>query len=369
MSVYWNSRVEKLEPYVPGEQPRDGKFIKLNTNENPYPPSPRVIEAIRQAAGELLRLYPDPECTKLRRVIAEQYQVRPDQVFVGNGSDEVLAFAFAAFFGNGDAPLLFPDITYSFYPVYAGLWDAPFRRVPLAEDFRIAVKDYFVKSGGVIFPNPNAPTGIGMPVHEALEAAAFQGKDNRVVVVDEAYGAFAGKGPEKGMLGSLSAAPFINDYPNLLTVHTLSKMGALAGLRAGFAIGNEALIQGLCRVRDSFNSYPVDRLAQAGAAAAVADTAYYAGITRKVIATRERIRAALDRLGIEALPSDANFIFIRCPGKDGAVLADALREKGVLVRHFNKERIADFLRVSIGTDSEMDEFLRAVKEAVNGGTL
>lgn len=376
MSVYWSDRVRKLDPYTPGEQPRDRKFIKLNTNENPYPPPPKVVEAIRDAAGDALRLYPDPACLRPRRAIAERYGVRPEQVFVGNGSDEVLAFAFAAFFGaaaDGDdaavPPLLFPDISYSFYPVYAGLWDIPFKTVPLAGDFTITVSSYCVNSGGVVFPNPNAPTGIALRAEEILPAVECQGRNNRVVIVDEAYGAFAGDGPlpGRGFLGAESAAPYIDRYPNLLTVHTLSKMASLAGLRAGFAIGSEALIEGLCRVRDSFNSYPVDRLAQAGIAAAMADAAFYAENARKLIATRERIVPALREEGFEALPSAANFIFIRHPAKTGAALFAGLRERGILVRHWNRGRIADFLRVSIGTDAEMDEFLSAVRQIAGKG--
>ena len=369
MSVYWNDRVRGLDPYIPGEQPRNRKFIKLNTNENPYPPPPEVIEAIREEAGGSLRLYPDPSCLRPRLAIAERYGVRPEQVFAGNGSDEVLAFAFAAFFGKGGgngvaSPLLFPDITYSFYPVYAGLWDIPFKTVPLVKDFTITVSSYCVNSGGVVFPNPNAPTGIALRAEEILPIVECQGRNNRVVIVDEAYGVFAGSGPlpGRGFLGVESMAPYIDRYPNLLTVHTLSKMASLAGLRAGFAIGNEALIEGLCRVRDSFNSYPVDRLAQAGITAAMAGAAGYAETIRKVIATRERIIPALREVGFEALPSAANFVFIRHPAKTGAALFAALRDRGILVRYWNRGRIADFLRVSIGTDAEMDEFLSAVRQ-------
>jgi histidinol-phosphate aminotransferase len=372
MSAYWNRRVTALSPYVPGEQPRDRVFIKLNTNENPYPPSPLVLEALRKAAGEKLRLYPDPESRELREAIAAAYRVKPEQVFPGNGSDEVLAFVFAAFFedrnsegtaGCGTAgptlPVLFPDITYSFYPVYAGLWGVPFRTVPLREDFSVNPEDYMVPAGGVVLANPNAPTGMLLDAAGILSIAEYQAKAGRVVVVDEAYGAFADPvtGPSGCAAGAASVVPFIERYPNLLTVHTLSKMGALAGLRVGFAIGREELIEGLCRVRDSFNSYPLDRLAQAGAAAALADTAYYDGVTRRIIATRERVAASLTALGFETLPSQANFVFTRYPGKSGAELCAGLRERGVLVRHFNRPGIADFLRVTIGTDDEMDRFL------------
>jgi histidinol-phosphate aminotransferase len=364
MSNYWNKRTKTLSPYVPGEQPRDRKFIKLNTNENPYPPSPKVIEAIQRvladgaAAGDRLRLYPDPECRELREAIAARYGVKPEQVFAGNGSDEVLAFAFGAFFNNDAAsPLLFPDITYSFYPVYAGLWNIPFRTIPVKEDFSINSDDYLVPADGVIFPNPNAPTGRLLPLNEILSIAAYQEKQKSVLIVDEAYADFGAR-----MYGAESAVGAIEEHPNLLTVHTLSKSASLAGLRVGFAIGSGELIEGLCRIRDSFNSYTVDRLAQAGAAAALRDTAYYEGVTQKVIATRERTAVALSKRGFTVIPSGANFIFIRSPKKSGPDLFAAFRDRGILVRHFNKPRIADYLRVSIGTDEEMDTFLAACIE-------
>jgi histidinol-phosphate aminotransferase len=369
MSVYWNRRVQSLTPYVPGEQPRDRKFIKLNTNENPYPPSPAVIRAIQEAAGEGLRLYPDPGCGDLRRAIAERYGVKPEEVFAGNGSDEVLAFVFAAFFssaheGGGAAaalPILFPDITYSFYPVYAKLWDIPFRTLPLGEDFSIDIEAYRQPCGGVVFPNPNAPTGLALALGRILSLAEYQEKQGRVVVVDEAYAPFSADGE------AVSAVPHIGGHPNLLTVHTCSKWGALAGLRVGYAIGNRDLIEGLNRVRDSFNSYTLDRLAQAGAAAAIRDAAYYEGTRRRIIAARERVSAALRNLGYRVLPSSANFLFIRSPAKGGAELFAALRGRGILTRHFKGERTADFLRVSIGTDEEMDRFLEALREIEGSG--
>ncbi|MDR2536577.1 MAG: histidinol-phosphate transaminase [Treponema sp.] len=361
MYNYWNSRTRGLSPYVPGEQPGDKKYIKLNTNENPYPPSPKVIEAIRNAAGERLRLYPDPTCQELREAIAQTYRVKPEQVFTGNGSDEVLAFVFAGFFGPDPAyPLLFPDITYSFYPVYGNLWNIPFRAVPVTEDFSINPKDYQTSSGGIIFPNPNAPTGKALPFQAIQEILICQEKQGRIVVIDEAYAAFGGE----------SAVPHIMEHPNLLTIHTLSKSASLAGLRVGFAIGNEALIEGLCRIRDSFNSYTLDRLALAGAVAAVLDVSYYREINRKVIVTRERVTKALTQdLDFDVLPSEANFIFIRSSRQRGAELFAALREQGILVRHFNKPRTADFLRVSIGTDEEMDIFLNVLGKGAMKLTL
>jgi len=365
MSKYWNSRVKNISPYVPGEQPRDRKFIKLNTNENPYPPSPKVIKAIQEAANERLRLYPDPQCTELREAVARRYGVKSEQVFAGNGSDEILAFAFAAFFessgGNRDEPILFPDITYSFYPVYADLWNIPYSTIPIGEDFSINTNDYKIPSGGVVFPNPNAPTGIPLSLSDVFSLAEYLEKLDKVLILDEAYVAY----------GAESAVPFINKRSNILTVHTLSKSASLAGLRSGYAIGNRELIEGLCRVRDSFNSYTVDRLALVGAEAAVSDAAYYDEVNRRVIATRERVTKTLRSSGFTVLPSAANFVFVKAPpGKktsaaksepciSGADLMAALRERGILVRHFNKNRIADYLRVSMGTDEEMDAFLEA----------
>jgi histidinol-phosphate aminotransferase len=367
LSDYWNSRVKSLSPYVPGEQPRDRKFIKLNTNENPYPPSPKVIEAIAKAAEGSLRLYPDPACTELREAIAARYGVKPEQVFAGNGSDEILAFAFAAFFESArpfarPTPLLFPDITYSFYPVYAGLWGVPFKTIPLTADFSIEPSDYTAAgeaSGGVIFPNPNAPSGRALSIESIRQIARSQEKNKKLLIMDEAYIAFVN---QEG-IGSM--VPCINEHPNLLTVHTLSKAASLAGLRVGFAIGGAELIEGLCRVRDSFNSYTVDRLALAGASAAIADAAYYAETNRRVMASRDRGAAALSSLGFTVIPSQANFIFAAPPvssGKTGPEVFAALREKGILVRHFNKPRIDNYLRISIGTEEDMDSFLAACEE-------
>jgi len=356
MSVFWNTRTKNLSPYVPGEQPKDRQFIKLNTNENPYPPSPKVIEAIQKAAGEHLRLYPDPQCTEFREAVAARYGVKLEQVFAGNGSDEILAFAFAVFFASGEKAekILFPDITYSFYPVYADLWDIPYRTIPLSDDFTINASGYKVSSDGVVIPNPNAPTGVALSLDDILSLAKYLEKQEKVFIVDEAYAAF----------GAQTAVPHINKHPNLLTVHTLSKSASLAGLRVGFAIGDEKLIEGLCRIHDSFNSYTLDRLALAGGAAAVSDSAYYNEINRRVIATRERVAESLRGLGFKVLPSSANFLFVKPPRISGAQLFAALREKGILVRHFNKNRIADFVRISIGTDEDMDTLLGACGEIV-----
>jgi histidinol-phosphate aminotransferase len=356
MSVYWNDKTRRLVPYVPGEQPRDRKFIKLNTNENPYPPSPLVWEAISKVQAETLRLYPDPVCTELRQAIAERYALKPDEVFAGNGSDEVLAFAFAAFFGGGE--VLFPDVTYSFYQVYADLWDLPYRTVPLAEDFTINVSDYFAPSGGIIISNPNAPTGIAINLEAIREIAAAAERQKKVLVVDEAYIAFADEA------GFGSALPLISEFPNLLIIRTLSKEASLAGLRVGFALGSPELIEGLCRIRDSFNSYLLDRLALAGGIAAINDARYYEQTNRRVTATRRRVTSELEALGFNVLPSQANFLFASPPaGKKSAQdFYAALRERGILVRHFNKARISNFLRITMGTDEDMDAFLAACRE-------
>jgi len=365
MSVFWNTRTKNLSPYTPGEQPKNRRFIKLNTNENPYPPSPKVIEAIQKTVNDNLRLYPDAQCTEFRETVASRYGVKPEQVFAGNGSDEILAFAFGAFFESGEnaKKILFPDITYSFYPVYADLWNIPYSTVPLNENFSINTSDYKLPSGGAIFPNPNAPTGMALVLDDILSLAEFLEKQEKVLIIDEAYIAFAAQSGEKPCVGS--AVPHINKYPNLLTMHTLSKSASLAGIRTGFAIGNEKLIEGLCRIRDSFNSYTLDRLALAGAAAAISDAAYYNEINSRVIATRERVAQNLRGLGFTVLPSSANFLFVKPPDISGAEFFTALREKGILVRHFNKNRIADFLRISIGTDEEMDTVLDACRKIRN----
>ena len=325
MSEFWNSRIKKLSPYTPGEQPKDRRIIKLNTNENPYPPSPKVTEAIKNTAGERLRLYPDPECTAFREAAAVRYGVGPQEVFAGNGSDEILAFAFGAFFESGEkaANILFPDITYSFYPVYANLWEIPYRTIALTQYFLININDYKIPSGGVIFPNPNAPTAIALPLDDILSLAEYLEKQKKVLIVDEAYIAFSGSS------GIKSAVSYIKDHPNLLTVHTLSKSASLAGLRFGFAVGNEKLIEGLCRIRDSFNSYTIDLLALTGATAAISDTIYYEEINRRVIITRERTAQALRELGFTVLPSSANFLFVKPPNINGAEFFAALRSRNI----------------------------------------
>ncbi len=338
MSRFWSPVVHTLSPYVPGEQPQQDGLIKLNTNENPYPPSPRALAAIA-AATERLRLYPDPHASRLRATIAARHGVAPEEVFVGNGSDEVLAHTFQALLKH-HAPLLFPDITYSFYPVYCGLYGIRCEEVPLDEAMRVRIADYRRPCSAILLPNPNAPTGIALS-RAAIEALVA-GHPDRLVVIDEAYVDF----------GAESAVPLVARHDNLLVVQTLSKSRALAGLRVGFAIGQRPLIEALERVKDSFNSYPLDALALAGAAAAIEDEAWFQETRGRIIKSREALARDLSALGFEVLPSLANFVFARHPNHRGAALAAALREQGVLVRHFRKPRIEDFLRITVGTDGE-----------------
>ena len=352
MSQYWSAVVRGLTPYVPGEQPKLANLVKLNTNENPYGPSPQVLEAVRAEAAETLRLYPDPGSDRLRAGIATLHGVTADQVFVGNGSDEVLAHAFMALLKH-DQPILFPDITYSFYPVYCGLYEIAYKTIPLNESFEIAVDDYLTPNGGVIFPNPNAPTGCLLALSEVERLLA--GNPDSVVVIDEAYIDFGGE----------SAVALVARYPQLLVTRTLSKSHALAGLRVGYAIGQPHLIEALNRVKDSFNSYPLDRFAQAGALASIQDHAYFEALCAKVVATRARLVAAMSELGFEVLPSEANFIFARHPDHNGADLAAALRERSIIVRHFRTPaRIAPFLRITVGTDTQCNALVDALKAIV-----
>ncbi len=348
MSRFWNSRVRGLDPYVPGEQPRMQRLIKLNTNENPFGPSPKALDAIRQAADEGLRLYPDPEGSELCQAVADFYGIQPTQVFVGNGSDEVLGHIFHGLF-QPDEPVLFPDITYSFYPVYCSLYGLASRTVAVDEQFRIRPEAFQPPNGGVILPNPNAPTGLALSLAE-IEVIVAANPD-RVVVVDEAYVDF----------GAESAIALVDRYPNLLVTQTLSKSRSLAGLRVGFAVGDPELIEGLQRVKDSFNSYPVDRLALAGAAAAIRDQEHFERTRDAVIAERGRLTSELEVLGFEVLPSSTNFVLARHPDRDALRISEELRSEGIIVRHFKKPRIEQFLRITVGTPDQNDELLAALK--------
>jgi len=354
MSRFWSRLVGQLDPYVPGEQPRVQNLIKLNTNEHPYGPSPRVIEAIASANNDSLRLYPDPTAQALREAIAKNFDLKPEHVFVGNGSDEVLAHVFHALLKQ-DAPLIFPDISYSFYPVYCGLYEIEYKTIALDADLCIRLADYMPeatgKVGGIIFPNPNAPTGRGHALG-SIEAVIAANPDI-VVVIDEAYVDF----------GAQTAASLVAKYPNLLVVHTLSKSRSLAGLRVGYALGHPDLIQGLDRVKNSFNSYPLDRLAQAGAIAAMQDVAHFDQTRQAVMHSREKLSKDLIALGFEVLPSQANFIFTRSPKLSGEQFAAALRARNIIVRHFKSPaRISDFLRITIGTDEQCALLVNACRE-------
>lgn len=352
MSRFWSAVVGELTPYVPGEQPKLAGLVKLNTNESPYPPSPRVLEAIR---GELaedaanLRLYPDPSAERLKNVLAAVHGVAPDEVFVGNGSDEVLAHAFMGLLKH-ERPILYPDVTYSFYPVYCGLYGVAYEKVPLGEHFEIVANDYLRENGGIIIANPNAPTGRPLALDEIERIVA--GNPDTVVVIDEAYVDFGGE----------TAIPLVSRYPNLLVVHTLSKSRSLAGLRVGYAIGQADLIEALERIKNSFNSYPLDRLALVGACAALEDRDWFDACRQKVIDSRESLVADLSELGFEVLPSAANFVFARHPQHDGAKLAAELRSRNIIVRHFRLPRIDQFLRITIGTDEECRALVRAFRE-------
>lgn len=353
MSRFWSPGIAELTPYVPGEQPKLDNLVKLNTNEHPFGPSPRALEAIRRETGDTLRLYPDPTADRLRGALAARFDVRADQVFVGNGSDEVLAFIFQALLRQA-RPVWFPDITYSFYPVYCGLYGIDQHQIPLSADFRIVAEDYLPRgetgAGGIIFANPNAPTGIFLALAEVERIVA--GNPDCVVVVDEAYVDFGGE----------STITLVDRYPNLLVVHTFSKSRSLAGLRVGYAIGHAGLIEALERVKNSFNSYPLDRLALAGAQASVEDEAWFADSCAKVIAIREQLVAELVALGCEVLPSAANFVFARHPRHAGADLAAALRARAIIVRHFAKPRIDAFLRITVGTEAQCQALVDALGE-------
>lgn len=347
MSKFWSPFVNTLVPYVPGEQPKLTRLVKLNTNENPYGPSPRALAAMSAELTDDLRLYPDPNGDRLKQAVATYYGVQAGQVFVGNGSDEVLAHAFSAFFQH-DKPLLFPDISYSFYPVYCGLYGIDYETVALDDQFQIRVADYARPNGGIIFPNPNAPTGCLVAL-EAVEQMLAANPDS-VVIVDEAYIDFGGE----------TAIALVDRYPNLLVTQTLSKSRSLAGLRVGLAVGHSDLIEALERVKNSFNSYPLDRLAIVGAAVAFEDREHFELTRNAVIASRDALTSTLQTLGFEVLPSAANFIFARHPQHDAAGIAAKLREQGVIVRHFKQTRIAQFLRISIGTPEQNQALLDAL---------
>ncbi|MFC4559982.1 histidinol-phosphate transaminase [Virgibacillus kekensis] len=346
-SKFWSETVRRTEPYVPGEQLNLPNLLKLNTNENPYPPSPNVTAAIKEELDRKLQLYPSPTLEGLRHKIGDYYNLDTSNVFVGNGSDEVLAFSFMAFF-NSTETIRFPKISYSFYPVYAKLFNVPFEEVGLNRDFTIPAEDFFQSEGGVIFPNPNAPTSIYMELETIKDI--LDSNQDKVVIIDEAYIDFA----------DVSAVTLLNKYENLLVVQTMSKSRSLAGLRIGFALGSPELIEALMRIKDSFNSYTIDRLAIAGAEAAITDTAYFNKTTEKIINTREWTVREMKKRGFHVLPSSANFIFVNHYHYAAEDLYKKLKEQLILVRHFSKPDIENYLRITIGTDDQMNTLLKTL---------
>ena len=352
---FWSPEVRDLEPYVPGEQPKIQNLLKLNTNENPYPPSPKVVDAVQAVLthqADALRLYPDPDATALKQAIAKQQNVDVSQVFVGNGSDEVLAHIFKAFFIQQE-PILYPDITYSFYPVYSQFFGVQTKQIPLNEKFEIDISDYEQENGGIIITNPNAPTSIALGLDKIEQV--LKANPNRVIVIDEAYVDF----------GAKSAVELVSRYENLVVCQTTSKSRSLAGLRVGFAIGQAHLIAALEAVKNSFNSYPIDRFAIAAAVASFEDQDYFQEQCEKVIASREKLVANLTELGFNVLPSKANFIFATHSLHDAAQLAEKLREQGIIVRYFNKPRINQFLRITIGTDEQNQRLVDTLKMLIS----
>lgn len=349
---FWSPEVRELEPYVPGEQPKIQNLLKLNTNENPYPPSPKVVEALEKQLSnqaDVLRLYPDPDASVLKEAIAQQQKIQADHVFVGNGSDEVLAHIFKAFFQQ-EEPVLYSDITYSFYPVYSQFFNTHTKVIPLNEHFEIDIRDYQQPNGGIIITNPNAPTSIALPLSEIEKL--LKDHPNRVVVIDEAYVDF----------GAESAVSLVAHYENLVVCQTTSKSRSLAGLRVGHAIAQPHLIAALETVKNSFNSYPIDRLAIAAAVASFEDQPYFEAHCNKVIESREKLIADLKILDFDVLPSKANFIFTSHQHEKANILAEKLREQGVIVRYFNKPRIDNFLRITIGTDEENKRLVDSLKD-------
>jgi len=352
MSKFWSESLHQLDPYIPGEQPKNKVSLKLNTNENAYGPSPKVLDAIKLGSNNNLRLYPDPESVELRKAVAEYYKLDIDNIFVGNGSDEVLAFIFYGLLKKCE-PILFPDITYSFYPVYSKLYGIEFRKIPLDSKFQIHVDDYLIPNGGIIFPNPNAPTGIPKPISEIERLLKFN--QNSVVVVDEAYVDF----------GTESAVTLIGKYENLVVTHSLSKSRSLAGMRLGCAFGSKSIVEGLNRVKNSFNSYPVDRLAQIAGIEAFKDRDYFQSTTQNIIKTREFLVSKLGALGFDTLPSGANFIFTKHKTRKAEEMFKILREKGILVRYFSRPpKISNHLRITIGTKDQMEELIKAIRSLV-----
>ena len=360
----WENNVRKVIPYTPGEQPKIRDLIKLNTNENPYPPSPKVMEALRALDREALRRYPDPASGLLTQAIADRCGVSPDRVFAGVGSDDVLAMSFLTFFASG-RPVLFPDITYSFYDVWTQLFRIPYETQPLDQDFRIVNRDYYKENGGIVFPNPNAPTGVRKDLNAVREI--LEHNRDVVVIVDEAYIEFA-RSNEEVLSGTPvpaeSALNLLDEFENLLVVQTGSKAMSLAGMRIGWAVGSEKMIRCLNDVKYSFNSYTMNQAAIAAGCAAFSDGEYYRQCTEKIIRTRERVKTELKDIGFAFPDSDANFLFVTHPEKHAADLFRALRQEKILVRYFSRPRIDNYLRITIGTDEQMDTLIACLKKLV-----
>lgn len=354
MSRFWSPEVLSLEPYVPGEQPKDQNLIKLNTNENPYPPSPAVAALLKNFDTETLKLYPDPDATVLKDALAKNLSLKPEQMFLGNGSDEVLAVAFMAFFRQKE-PILFPEITYSFYPVYCRLYGIEYQSMPLDADFLIDVGDYVAPNGGVIIANPNAPTSVALPLAEIT--LLLENNPDSVVIIDEAYVDFGGE----------SASTLIDEFDNLLVIQTFSKSRSLAGLRIGYAMGQPHLIEGLDRVKNSFNSYPLDKVAIEAGVASLSDQAYFEESCQKIIDSRDWLTKELLEMNFEVLPSSTNFVFAAPQTAEAEFLYQQLREKGILVRYFNKPIICDYLRITVGTQAECEALVAALKNLLNKG--
>ncbi|MGO3000980.1 histidinol-phosphate transaminase [Psychrobacter aquimaris] len=356
----WSSKARNLSPYVPGEQPQHENLCKLNTNENPFPPSPKVGEAIAKVLEQQaddLRLYPAPESDDLRAALAQLYDIDINQVFVGNGSDEVLALVFASFFLK-ERPVLAPDISYSFYPVYAQTFGIELIQIALEEDFSIDPDAYRQPCSGIIIANPNAPTGLLLSLADIRKLASEH--SNAVIVIDEAYIDFA-RAADGSSDAEISAVSLINEFDNILVTQTFSKSRSLAGLRVGMAFGNASLIEALTRMKNSFNSYPLDKLAQAGATASVLDVEYFTQTCQQVIDLRHSLTAELTALGFDVLPSHANFVFARPKDGNANTVANALREQGIIVRHFDKPRINEYLRITTGTAEQNSRLIEALQ--------
>lgn len=351
MSREWTKNLRNIEPYVPGEQSKDKDIVKINANENPYPPSPKAIEALKSFDTNKLRFYPSANSTKLKEAIAKYYKVDVSNVFVGNGSDDVLAVAFQSFF-NSEKPIVYPDLTYSFYPVWCSLFGIKYKNYPVGDDFRINPEDYKEKNGGVVIPNPNAPTSLGEGL-DFVEKILNYNQDS-VVIIDEAYVDF----------GGTSSIPLIDKYENLLVTGTFSKSRSLAGLRIGFAIGSKALIDVMEAVKNSYNSYTVDSLSIEMGAASIEDDEYFKSTCKKVIKTRERVTLELEKLGFDVLDSQTNFIFVTHNKHNMKSLFEYLKTQKVFIRYFSLPRIENYVRITIGTNEEMDIFLEKTKEFI-----